>query len=256
MDINEIKNSGDLEAYVCGALTRQESQSIALLIRQNPELEEEVIAIEAVYFKLAAGVAPAIDDIALYESIKNYIKENKAKAEQNHWSQYLGWAAAIVLLLGSSYLFFENSQLQDEVLAVERTNDILDSENDNLNTLNSDYQEALAFIKDKNTIKVNLAGQGNHAESNAIAFHNAERNVTYLDISGLPEAPANMTYQLWSLTLNPLTPTDLGIVSADRQSLIKFDNSNDTQAFGITLEDAGGSASPTLERLYTLGAIE
>jgi anti-sigma-K factor RskA len=104
-------------------------------------------------------------------------------------------------------------------------------------------------------VKVNLAGQGNHTSAGTVAFHNPTQKVTYLDISGLPEAPANMTYQLWSLTLNPLTPTNLGIVSATRDGFIEFSNANDTQAFGITLEEAGGSATPTLERLYTLGAI-
>jgi anti-sigma-K factor RskA len=256
MELEEIKNSGDLEAYVCGALTRQESIAIAKLIKQHPELEEEVDLIETAYFKLASGIAPSIDEIALYESIRSYIKENKAKAEQNHWSQYLGWAAAIILLFGSGYMFFQNTQLNDEMLSLERTNEILDSEVENLDVLNADYKEALAFIKDPNTVKVNLAGQGNHTNASSVAFHNPEKDVTYINISGLPKAPANMTYQLWSLTLNPLTPTNLGIVAADQKEVIQFTNTNQTQAFGITLEEAGGSAAPTLERLYTLGAIQ
>ena len=37
MELEEILNSGDLEAYVCGALTRQESIAIAKLIKQHPE---------------------------------------------------------------------------------------------------------------------------------------------------------------------------------------------------------------------------
>jgi len=255
MEIDDIKNSGDLEAYVCGALTRQETMTIAKLVKQHPELELEIELIENAYFKLAAGMAPAIDQIALFETIKGYIKENKAKAAQNHWSQYIGWAAAILLLVGAGYLFNENTGLNEQVVSIEQKNDILNNEVENLDSLNTDYQEALAFIKDPNTVKVNLAGQGNHTSAGAVAFHNPRQKVTYLDISGLPEAPANMTYQLWSLTLNPLTPTNLGIVSATRDGFIEFLNANDTQAFGITLEEAGGSATPTLERLYTLGVI-
>ncbi|MEL6919223.1 MAG: anti-sigma factor, partial [Bacteroidota bacterium] len=32
-------------------------------------------------------------------------------------------------------------------------------------------------------------------------------------------------------------------------------NLNESEAFGITLEPAGGSESPTLEQLYALGTI-
>ncbi|BAO56075.1 anti-sigma factor [Nonlabens marinus] len=256
MEIQEIKNSGDLEAYVCGALTRQETLAIAKLIKQNPELEEEVERIESAYFQLAAGIAPAVDQVALYESIKAYIKEDKAKAENNHWSQYLGWAASLLLFLGCGYLFYENTDITEQMVSVEQKNEFLTNEVTDLDSLNADYQEALAFIKDPNTVKVNLAGQGNHTTAGAVAFHNAEKDVTYLDITGLPEAPANMTYQLWSLTLNPLTPTNLGLVASSSKTMLEFTNANDTQAFGITLEEAGGSPTPTLERLYTLGAIQ
>jgi hypothetical protein len=45
---------------------------------------------------------------------------------------------------------FQNTQLSDEMLSLERTNEILDSEVENLDVLNADYKEetSLAFIKD------------------------------------------------------------------------------------------------------------
>ena len=38
-------------------------------------------------------------------------------------------------------------------------------------------------------------------------------------------------------------------------SVYRFDNLPETQAFGITLEPKGGSKSPTLTQLYTLGTV-
>ena len=35
----------------------------------------------------------------------------------------------------------------------------------------------------------------------------------------------------------------------------EVENVNEAQAFGITLEPAGGSAGPTMEQLYTLGKV-
>lgn len=255
MEIEELKNSGDLEAYVCGALTLEESRTISKLVEEHEELQIEVQYIEDVLFRLAAGIAPNFDEVEIYENLRRYVKEHSPQNDEVSWSQYLGWAAAILLFVGAGFLYHERTELNEQIVDIERTNTFLNNELEQLDELNADYQEALAFIKNKNTVKVNLAGQGNHINANAVAFHNPQLDKTYVDISGLPDAPANMTYQLWSLTLNPLTPTNLGIVALNDKELIMFNNGFETEAFGITLEDAGGSDTPTLERLYTLGAI-
>ena len=67
-----------------------------------------------------------------------------------------------------------------------------------------------------------------------------------------------MAYQVWSLTLDPLTPTSVGLLEDfidDDNKVFAFVNPNESQAFGITLEPAGGSEFPTLEQLYVLGII-
>ena len=43
--------------------------------------------------------------------------------------------------------------------------------------------------------------------------------------------------------------------TADTNKIFTINNANESEAFGITLEPAGGSASPNLEQLYTLGAV-
>ena len=67
-----------------------------------------------------------------------------------------------------------------------------------------------------------------------------------------------VVYQVWALKLNPLTPTSIGLLadfSKDNQKLFAVDKANGAEAFGITLEPAGGSVSPTMEQLYTLGKV-
>ena len=64
---------------------------------------------------------------------------------------------------------------------------------------------------------------------------------------------------MWSLKLEPLTPTSLGTldnyVAATDTSIFEVENTNESEAFGITLEPAGGSEGPNLEQLYALGAV-
>ncbi len=80
----------------------------------------------------------------------------------------------------------------------------------------------------------------------------------HIDALGLPEPPEGKVYQIWSLKLNPLSPTSLGLLSdfeSDSHKVYTLENEFESEAFGITLEPKGGSSSPTLEQLYTLGVV-
>ena len=107
--------------------------------------------------------------------------------------------------------------------------------------------------------KVPLAGQQIAPDAYVNVFWDKSSNKAYIDALGLPEPPEGMVYQVWSLTLDPLTPTSMGLLenfSEDENKIFALENPNQSQAFGITLEPAGGSETPTMEQLYTLGVVE
>jgi anti-sigma-K factor RskA len=261
MDTQELINSGDLELYVCGVLELERSIEITQELKNNIPLQLEVQSIEETYMKLASGVAPTTNEVELFDKLQAIIGKDHSQSNTSSWSNYIGWAAAVALLFGSGYLYTNNTDLQEnntslenQIVTAEQEREILNTEIENTRQVNNDYEEALAFIKNKNTVKVNLAGQTGFESSYATAFHNPVENVTYIDVAGLPEAPQGKSYQLWSLTLNPLTPTSLGVVE-NSNDLIRIENANSTEAFGITLEEYGGAEGPNLEQLYTLGVI-
>jgi len=79
--------------------------------------------------------------------------------------------------------------------------------------------------------------------------------MVYVDVASLPPAPKGKVYQLWSLTLEPLSPTDLGTLeglTSNKYKIFVKKNINNSEAFGITFEPTGGSKTPTMEALYTL----
>ena len=89
-------------------------------------------------------------------------------------------------------------------------------------------------------------------------YFDKTNKVAYIDSRGLPEATTTKVYQAWSLKLDPLTPTSMGLLDQANEveeGIYKFENVPDPDAFGITLEPAGGSESPTLTQLYTLGTV-
>ena len=262
MDTQELINSGDLELYVCGVLDLERSIEITKELKNNIPLQIEVQQIEETYMKLATGLAPSKNELELFDRLQIIIGKDSTVEIVKTRPNYLAWAAAAALLISSGYLYISNndltesnSNLENQIVNVQQDNEILNSEIENVKSVNNDYEEALAFIKDKNTVKVNLAGQKGFENSYATAFYNDQEDVTYVDVSGLPQAPSDKSYQLWSLTLNPLTPTSLGVVE-NSNNLLRIENDNASQAFGITLEEYGGAAGPNLEQLYTLGVIE
>ena len=58
MDIQEYIESGILELYVYGALTAAESEEVSKVLKQYPEVEQEVEQIEAALQQLATAAAP------------------------------------------------------------------------------------------------------------------------------------------------------------------------------------------------------
>lgn len=118
---------------------------------------------------------------------------------------------------------------------------------------------ALNVVRDTKNTVINLGGQAVSPKSYAKIYWNKKTEVVYVDASGLPEPPEGMVYQIWSLKLQPqLTPTSIGLLSdfkANTEKLFAVEKTGDAEAFGITLEPAGGSQSPTMEQLYTLGKV-
>jgi anti-sigma-K factor RskA len=90
-------------------------------------------------------------------------------------------------------------------------------------------------------------------------YWNKNTKTTYIDAAGLPKPPKGMVYQVWALKLSPvLTPTSIGLLSdfeGNSNKIFAVDRTNEAEAFGITLEPAGGSLTPTMTQLYTLGKV-
>ena len=119
-------------------------------------------------------------------------------------------------------------------------------------------EQLLKALRARNISKVPLQGQDFAPTAYATAYWNKDRGTTYIDAQDLPSPPKGMVYQVWSLKLNPLTPSSIGLLNDFEENssrIFVVDNDHDSEAFGITLEPAGGSESPTLEKLVVLGTV-
>ena len=260
MDIKTYIESGILELYVAGKLSEEENQEIYDLLQQHPELLQEVLEIENAIVKLTAAVSPhAIN----FESFKGKLGDTDTKVVQlkpkkPNWISYTGWAASILLAGGLLWTLNQKTELELQLQTAEIDKIYLETQIEDARTDLAATKNLLDIIRDKNMIAVPLGGQGDYASSFAKVYWNKVDNTIYLDAEGLPNAPEGKVWQVWSLTLNPLTPTSLGTIedfNTDDNKIFTIANTNESQAFGITLEPKGGSASPTMEQLYTLGVV-
>lgn len=261
MNSKEYIESGILELYVFGKLTDEEMAEVSQMATQYPEVQEEITAIERAVINLSYGIAPHLS-AANFDKIRDQLIEKQKMVQlqpKKPLTQYMGWAAAAVFVLGMGVQFYklnESNSIIDN-LAVERTK--LQESVVDLELKNKESDEVLAVLRDNGSVSVALAGQQVNPDAFAKAYYNKTTKAVYIDASGLPEPPKGMVYQVWALQLEPiLTPTSIGLLDTYATSttkVIKVDNAEAPQAFGITLEPAGGSAGPTMEQLYTLGKV-
>jgi anti-sigma-K factor RskA len=258
MNIKEYIASGILELYVAGSLSEKENGEVYAAIQQYPELLTEVESIENAILHLTSAAkkdaAYSFDDIKTQLTAKETKVISITKPKTN-WLQYSGWAAS--LLFGSilMYSLSQNNQLKEQVASEkQQLEEQIDKASNNL----AAAEKLIGIFRDKDIISIPLTGQKVSPTSYAKVYWDKKTNSIYLDAKGLPEPPKGKVYQVWSLKLSPLTPTSLGTLdtfTADVNKIFTITNANQSEAFGITLEPAGGSLSPNLEQLYTLGAV-
>lgn len=260
MNSREYIESGILELYVFGTLTEQENNEVLEMAKNHIDIQEEIKAIENAVINLSHSVAPHLS-ATNYEKIRNQLLEKNRVIQlqpRKNYAQYMGWIAAAVFVLGFGIQLHKLNQSNTiiESLSVDKSK--MQESIVELEFQKQDAEKILAIVRDNNNIQVALAGQEVAPNAFAKAYYNKETKEVYIDAAGLPIPPEGKVYQVWGLKLDPLTPQSIGLLdnfTASNSKVFKVEKTEDAEAFGITLEPAGGSVSPTLEQLYTLGKV-
>ena len=261
MDVEKYIASGILELYIAGILSDKENLEIANYAKEYPEIQKEIEAIEASILELSRKASPGYN--YSFKSLMNRINKEVKLVSINDKRgtpllSYIGLAASVLLAVGLFWMYQQNQDLKSEIELVEKQNVDLEQQIADTDSSLEQTQDLLNSLRDKNISVTTLGGQDISPTSYAKAYWNKENKKVFIDAKGLPEPPDGFVYQVWSLKLSPLTPTSMGLLedfATDENKVFALNNPNDSEAFGITLEPAGGSEAPTLEQLYTLGVV-
>lgn len=263
MNPEEIITSGNLEMYVCGALPPDEALEVEKAIQDFPEVRHEVELIEQSLLHLAETVAPPVQAMNwtnILKAIRNASnKTEDPKVRSLNWPALTGWAAAILFMGGIMWMLKQTNDLNNSLQVTTTENTILREEKSKAESQLAENNEVLEVLRSKDYQVYTLPGnQAVAPEAFAKVYLNKSENIAYIDTKGLPTPPRGKVYQVWSLKMEPLTPTSMGLISTENEmgeGIFKFVNFPDAEAFGITLEPEGGSETPTMSQLYTLGVI-
>jgi anti-sigma-K factor RskA len=276
-DIASYLQSGVLEAYVMGALSEEESREVTGLLKLHPELEAEVAAIEHAMVAAGSAFATREPGMDILENALAQIDRESATSEEKTeekteeatmialpgeatvsrpvWPTWLAIAASVLLLVsvGTNYYLYQQWQQTDsELIALQTQSNQVLAETEALRTRLAISENVLAAANLPNSQTIRLAGLDLAPEGQAIISWDTESGQIALMQLDLPIPATEFQYQLWAIIDGQ--PVDAGVLTASGPQMMKRIQGQPA-AFAITLEQAGGSPIPTLNRMYVYRAL-
>jgi anti-sigma-K factor RskA len=257
VNVQEYIESGIIESYVMGLATEPERSEFERLCKQYPELvaarkkfEERL---EGYASENAVTPPPGIKAKVL-EAVKTMEVEDAKRPVPKPvhvpvLSRLIA-AASIVLLIGTGFLYYQTRQEnKDLTSANDRLKLSLDTTRDILKRIVDEQKDV---VSNPDVTVVNMVGTQVSPRSSANVYWDSAKSDVYLVVKNMPKLPSGQQYQLWALIDSK--PKDLGVFDAtDERVILKMKNTQSAQAFAITIEKRGGSPSPTLQKLQSMG---
>lgn len=250
MNTQEYISSGIVESYVLGLASEDERREFEHMCVQYPEVLAARTAFELALEKQAMenAIAPPADlknkIIDKIGATGKVVSMELAPAKKINWLKYVA-AASVILLAGSLYynisLYNKNKTLQGNY--------------DNTLAKLSDMEKDIQILQQNPNVKMaSMKGLEISPASYATVYWDTTSHDVYLLTNNLPTPASDKQYQLWAL-LNG-KPVDLGVFDIKKERLlIQAKNTQGAEAFAITLENKGGSPTPTMEKIYVMGKL-
>ncbi len=172
------------------------------------------------------------------------VSMQSAPVRKISWLKYTA-AASVILLAGSLYynisLYNKNKNIQGNY--------------DKTVAKLSDMEKDIQILQQNPNVKMaSMKGLEISPASYATVYWDTTSHDVYLLTNNLPIPASDKQYQLWAL-LNG-KPVDLGVFDIKKERLlIQAKNTQGAEAFAITLENKGGSPTPTMEKIYVMGKL-
>lgn len=265
--------SGIIESYVMGVADDQETAELDRLRMQYPEIQAAIESCErALEANARQNAIPITFDLknnllaSLQNEFKPVIQQTQVQqaiitpvgAPVKKMSTYRIMAAAAAALLIISVatnvlLYLQYKKVNDSYTVLLNGQHLLMADNKaHQQQLQNMYQH-IRTISDPGMMKVMMPGVAGRENDLATIYWNTNTKEVYLVANSLPKAPEGKQYQLWALVDGK--PIDAGMLD-NCEDVCQLKTTEKAQAFAITLENAGGSPTPTMDQMYVMGPVK
>ena len=276
--------SGDLELYILGMLPKEEANKIEQLAKLFPEVQAELdrISESLEAFGNMATVTPSAsvkDNLmgklrAMKEEEQKVIpfgsvgkKENETgnsglesplreipkRANKPSWLLAASFIGLIVSVGGLIYFFSQHKQSQTELASLKQQVDTLRTNSSTQQQEILAYSQTMQMMHDATYKKIELTNVPGKPSAMAQVFWNTKTKEVFIADVSLPQAPSNKQYQLWAIVDGK--PVDAGMLGDAKNLAQKMKVFERAEMFAITLEQKGGSPTPTMEEMYVAGKV-
>jgi anti-sigma-K factor RskA len=261
LNINEYIASGILEEYILGQLSASQREEVEAMAAQHPEVREELKIIEEALAKYGMAHARPMP-AALKQNILSRVaelegeKSKDANQTPRKRNGSIGWFMALIILAALVlWSLFQNFRLGNELKDLQLRHEQSIADCDSVRVRNDQLAQQLAVLKNPGLQLVYMLGTEKSKSSQVVVHYNPTVEQTFLRVDALPAPAPGKQYQLWAIVGG--APVSMGVfdIPADTTVLISVPHVADAQAFAVTLENAGGVASPTLEEMYVIGNV-
>ena len=276
--------SGDLELYILGMLPKEEADKIEQLAKLFPEVQAELdrISESLEAFDNMATVTPSAsvkDNLmgklrAMKEEEQKVIpfgsvgkKENETgnsglespvreipkRANKPSWLLAASFIGLIVSVGGLIYFFSQHKQSQTELASLKQQVDTLRTNSTTQQQQILAYSQTMQMMHDATYKKIELTNVPGKPTAMAQVLWNTKTKEVFIADVSLPQAPSNKQYQLWAIVDGK--PVDAGMLGDAKNLAQKMKVFERAEMFAITLEQKGGSPTPTMEEMYVAGKV-
>ena len=276
--------SGDLELYILGMLPKEEADKIEQLAKLFPEVQAELDRIseslEALGNMATAAPSASVKDNLMGKlrtmkeeeqkvipfgsvgkkenetgnsGLESPVREIPKRANKPSWLLAASFIGLIVSVGGLIYFFSQHKQSQTELASLKQQVDTLRTNSTTQQQQILAYSQTMQMMHDATYKKIELTNVPGKPTAMAQVLWNTKTKEVFIADVSLPQAPSNKQYQLWAIVDGK--PVDAGMLGDAKNLAQKMKVFERAEMFAITLEQKGGSPTPTMEEMYVAGKV-
>jgi anti-sigma-K factor RskA len=277
MNIQAYITSGILELYVLGLASAEEVREVEDLASKHPEIRLEIDAIRQALdnYAIAHRAQPPQDvkakildqlsrspqpaaktsTTATKPETRNYTSDDGVRIGKGNVLPFMLAVALIAALAGAWYFFGKAQTANQDLRQLQAQYDQFKKDCEEKQQQTNQLQEQFIAIRHWSTKAVPMKGTQLSTESFAVVYWNNVKRTSFIDVVNLPTPPTDKQYQLWAIVDGK--PTDMGVfeLKTDTGAMQAVPFIENPQAFAVTLENKGGSPTPTLDQMYVIGNV-